>query len=64
MSIPVYQNNGPISIPASLRLERLSGKSVLVTGGQCCQLNWLLTNETKAASGLGKAYAQAFVKAG
>jgi len=49
MSVPVYQNNGPITIPAPLRLERLSGKSVLVTG---------------AASGLGKAYAQAFVKAG
>ncbi|KAI1630513.1 hypothetical protein EDD37DRAFT_586851 [Exophiala viscosa] len=47
--IPEYQDLGPVHIPASVSLESLSGKSVLVTGG---------------AGGLGKAYAWAFVEAG
>ncbi|KAK5444212.1 hypothetical protein LTS15_010565 [Exophiala xenobiotica] len=49
MSVPEYQDNGPIKIPDSFSLDKLAGKSVLVTGG---------------AGGLGKAYTQAFVKAG
>jgi hypothetical protein len=34
MSVPEYQDNGPIKIPGSLGLDQLTGKSVLVTGGE------------------------------
>lgn len=33
MPIPEYQDNGPIQIPDSLNLDKLVGKSILVTGG-------------------------------
>ncbi|EXJ87219.1 hypothetical protein A1O3_04178 [Capronia epimyces CBS 606.96] len=49
MSVPEYHDQGPVKIPASVDLNGLAGKSVLVTGG---------------ASGLGKAYSEAFAKAG
>ncbi|KAN0089650.1 short chain dehydrogenase reductase [Hyaloscypha variabilis] len=49
MSVPEYQDHGPLQITSSLNLDNLVGKSVIVTGG---------------ASGLGKAYAQVFAKAG
>ncbi|GAB7352380.1 hypothetical protein MBLNU459_g2815t2 [Dothideomycetes sp. NU459] len=49
MSVPVYQDTGPLDILAQLEPHQLIGKSVIVTGG---------------ASGLGKAYVGAFVRAG
>lgn len=48
MSVQEYEDR-PVSIPSELNLSTLQDKSVLITGG---------------ASGLGLAYAQAFVKAG
>ncbi|OAG36492.1 hypothetical protein AYO21_09299 [Fonsecaea monophora] len=49
MSVPEYQDKEPLKVSESLSLERLAGKSVLITGG---------------AGGLGKAYATAFIQAG
>ncbi|OAL34962.1 hypothetical protein AYO20_05677 [Fonsecaea nubica] len=49
MSVPEYRDQGPLKVSESLSLERLAGKSVLITGG---------------AGGLGKAYATAFIQAG
>ncbi|KAF2484909.1 hypothetical protein BDY17DRAFT_93651 [Neohortaea acidophila] len=49
MSVPEYQDTGPITIPESIAPTNLAGKSVIITGG---------------ASGLGRAYAQAFVDHG
>ncbi|KAM6521738.1 hypothetical protein FALCPG4_011444 [Fusarium falciforme] len=49
MSVARYRDDGPVDPTTPLNLDNLSGKSVIVTGG---------------ASGLGKAYAEAFVKAG
>ncbi|KAH6871219.1 short chain dehydrogenase reductase [Thelonectria olida] len=49
MSIPEYQDNGPVKATNEVKTESLNGKSIIITGG---------------ASGLGKAYAKAFVDAG
>ncbi|KAH7142122.1 short chain dehydrogenase reductase [Dactylonectria macrodidyma] len=49
MSIPEYQDNGPVAATNRVNADGLKGKSVIITGG---------------ASGLGKAYAKAFVEAG
>ncbi|KAJ4244010.1 hypothetical protein NW762_014623 [Fusarium torreyae] len=49
MSIPQYQSDGLVDTTTPLDLKSLAGKSVIMTGG---------------ASGLGKAYTEAFVKAG
>jgi hypothetical protein len=66
MSVPQYQDCGPISIPFELDLVSLKDKSVIITGGtpvtSSLRLKNLLT--AKGASGLGKAYAEAFVAAG
>lgn len=35
MSLSEYQDGGPVKIPGSLNLDKLSGKSVLITGGKC-----------------------------
>jgi len=48
MPVP-YENTGPVDTSVEPALERLEGKSVIVTGG---------------SSGLGAAYVQAFLKAG
>ncbi|KAH8703862.1 short chain dehydrogenase reductase [Talaromyces proteolyticus] len=48
MFVPEYCDEGATPIPSHLNLETLQGKSVIITGG---------------ANGLGKAYAEAFVKA-
>ncbi|KAH7134490.1 short chain dehydrogenase reductase [Dactylonectria estremocensis] len=49
MSIPEYQDNGPVMATNRAIFNELKNKSVIITGG---------------ASGLGKAYAKAFVEAG
>ncbi|KAJ3530540.1 hypothetical protein NM208_g9282 [Fusarium decemcellulare] len=49
MSVPQYSNSDPVDTATLPSVDSLSGKSVIVTGG---------------ASGLGKAYVDAFVKAG
>jgi len=33
MSVPEYQDRGPLQITSSLNLDNLVGKSVIVTGG-------------------------------
>ncbi|KAL2674293.1 hypothetical protein Neosp_012744 [[Neocosmospora] mangrovei] len=49
MPIPEYKDTGVVKVPAQVNLESLRGKSVVITGG---------------GSGLGKAYADAFCRAG
>jgi len=49
MPVPKYEDSGAIDTTSPINVESLAGKSVIVTGG---------------ASGLGKAYVEAFVKAG
>lgn len=65
MSVSEYKDEGPV-FPAQLNLETLKGKSVIITGGKWCLdtfcFHFLLLCFT-GANGLGKAYAEAFVKA-
>lgn len=67
-ALPEYTDRGPITIPPSLNLSSLAGKSVLITGGGFCVLVFFLClvgqHEVLGGSGLGKAYAEAFAKAG
>jgi len=49
MSVPEYEDRGPVDCTVEPDLSRLKGKSVIVTGG---------------VSGIGKAYTDAFIAAG
>jgi hypothetical protein len=43
MSVPEYQDHGPIQVNPDINLEKIAGKSVIITGGET---NWLLIKET------------------
>lgn len=68
MSIPEYRDVGSLDVVAQLDPQQLKSKSVIVTGGMFATgRTYLLISRLKVisgASGLGKAYVEAFVKAG
>lgn len=57
MSVPEYQDTGPITIPESIAPTNLAGKSVIITGGMSfahCAMSCLFLRENQAPAGLGE----------